>query len=424
MRALFLQILLLSLWSMPHAHAANETKSSSAAEELAPTREEPSSETVEPSAETKELPPASEGSSSESPAAPQVESIPDRIDRWMQSVVLLINGPGWCSGVVIDDQGTVATAYHCVASGLRTEVHTRSGERGIAKTTAVKPRDDIALIVVPEFAGKVPALSLREDEPRQGERVFGLGHPFAPFSNRTPAMEDMLTWSVSSGIVSNVGPRLIQTDAALNPGNSGGPVVDESGQIIGITSRKIGGDNVAFLSTASNVDRLIEAPGKPSLLGGTVGLGLSAVFHNDSESYPGLGLSLNTAIRDTLVVNAGLILSGATPSDAVQLGSTWSPVWETTLALRRTLGRGHFSTAIEVGAGFLGSRTLYRTGYDETQKLWRTGSSTHVDSQFFGRFLMGSTAIRVAVVPDRQNNLGGGLYLLALDFGLPTMVVY
>jgi len=352
------------------------------------------------------------------------ESLPDRVDRWMQSVVLLINGPGWCSGVVIDDKGTVATAYHCVASGLRTEVRTRDGNRGIAKTVATRPRDDIALLHVPELAGKVPALSIRNEEPRQGERVYGLGHPFAPFADRTPAMEGMLTWSVSSGIVSNVGPRLIQTDAALNPGNSGGPVVDETGQIIGITSRKLGGDNVAFLSSAANLDRLVESPNGPSLVGGTVGMAVSAVFHNDSEAFPGIGLSLNTAIRDTVVLNAGLILSGGTPSDAVQMGSVWSPVWETTVALRQSLGRGHFSTALEVGAGFLGSRSVYRTQYDEGSRLWRTGTSTHIDHQFFGRFLMGGTAIRAAMVPNRQNSLGGAIYLLALDFGLPTLLVY
>ncbi len=358
------------------------------------------------------------------------DELPDRVDKWMESVVLLINGPGWCSGVVIDEKGTVATAYHCVASGLRTEVQTRTGERGIGKTVAVKPKDDIALVMVSEFAGTVPALVISKAEPRQGERVFGLGHPFAPFANRTPAMEGMLNWSISSGIISNVGPRLIQTDAALNPGNSGGPVVDEEGQIVGITSRKLGGDNVAFLSTAANLNRLIDAhkmnEDKPSVLGGTVGMGISAVFHNDSESLPGLGLSLNTAIRDTVVFNAGFILNGATASDAVQMGSVWAPVWETTVGLRQSLGRGHFSTAIEVGAGFLGSRSIYRTQYNEKARLWRTGTAQHVDHQFFGRFVMGGTAIRLAMVPGRKNRntVGESIYLLALDFGLPTLAVY
>ena len=113
-----------------------------------------SDESVAPQAEES---PASPGP--EKPAAPQSDgsalpsqSLPDRVELWMESVVLLITGPGWCSGVVIDDKGTVATAYHCIASGLKSEVHTRSGRRFIAKTVAAEPINDIALISVPGYA--------------------------------------------------------------------------------------------------------------------------------------------------------------------------------------------------------------------------------------------------------------------------------
>ena len=75
------------------------------------------------------------------PAAP----LPDRVDQWMESVVLLVTGPGWCTGVVIDDKDPVLTAYHCIASGRRSEVRLRSGEQFIGNTIAAVPRDDIAL---------------------------------------------------------------------------------------------------------------------------------------------------------------------------------------------------------------------------------------------------------------------------------------
>ena len=42
------------------------------------------------------------------------------VDEWLDSVVLLLTGPAWCSGVLIDDQGTVATAYHCVSKWTET----------------------------------------------------------------------------------------------------------------------------------------------------------------------------------------------------------------------------------------------------------------------------------------------------------------
>ena len=106
------------------------------------------------------------------------DSLPDRVERWMDSVVLLVIGPGWCSGVVIDEEGTVATAYHCVASGLRSEVHTQAGMRHMGKTIAARPKDDIALISVPGLAGTVAPLTIRDSTPRRGETVYGLGHHF------------------------------------------------------------------------------------------------------------------------------------------------------------------------------------------------------------------------------------------------------
>ena len=60
-----------------------------------------------------------------------------------------------------------------------------------------------------------------------------MGHPYAPYANR-PKMEGTLLWVLSTGIISQVGTTFLQTDAALNPGNSGGPSFNEKGEIIGI----------------------------------------------------------------------------------------------------------------------------------------------------------------------------------------------
>jgi len=359
-------------------------------------------------------------------------SLPDRVDVWMNSVVLLITGPGWCSGVVIDTEGTVATAYHCVASGLKSEIHTRDGRRFMGKMIAAEPINDLALVSVPELAGVVAPLKVREDAPRQGETVYGLGHPFAPFADRTPAMKGMLNWSITSGIVSAVGPRLIQTDAALNPGNSGGPVVDEAGRIIGITSRKLGGDNVAFLSHANNVRGLQESRKKPSIFGGTVGAGFSLYMPQGADAYPGFGLGIGSTIRDRVVVGAGFILDGQSESDAAQYGFVWKPAWEVNAGLKQTLGRGHFSTAVEVGAGFIGSQTMSRVSVDSASSTARVSTQRRVDHMFYGRFLVGGMGIRVVYIPDAPDSparegtalAGQPTMLLVFDFGLPTLATY
>lgn len=355
--------------------------------------------------------------------ASATDSLPDRVERWMDSVVLLIVGPGWCSGVVIDDEGTVATAYHCVASGLRSEVHTHDGMRHMGKTVAALPKDDIALLSVPGLAGTVPPLEIRDSTPRRGETVYGLGHPFAPFADRSAAMEGMLTWSVTRGIVSNVGPRLLQTDAALNPGNSGGPVVDEDGRIVGITSRKLGGDNVAFLSTAKNLQGLVDSGKKPRLIGGVVGMNLSIVMPQDT-SASGIGLGLGTTIRDRVVLNGEIFLSGVSEDAAIRYGDIWTPAWALTGGLKQALGRGHFHSALEVGGGLVGSQTFQRGPYLETERRWSTAVERDVDQSIYARFSFGGAGIRMVALPWRDEALGGATYMVVLDLGLPALMTY
>jgi len=337
--------------------------------------------------------------------ASEAESVPDRIDHWMDSVVLLITGPAWCTGVVIDDDGAVATAYHCVASGLRSEIRTRNGDSFLGHMVAADPQNDIAILEVPDLGGVVPTMDIREDPPRQGEVVYGLGHPFAPAAGRNLAMEGMLQWSVSKGVVSAVGPRLIQTDAALNPGNSGGPVVDESGRIIGITSRKLSGDNIAFLSAAENLRKLRSTPVPPLLLGGTLGMGISNLVPVDLNAAQSFQLNLQVAVRDRVVLTGALGLGTDARSVAMERGSSWFPEYELTGALRQRFGRGLWSTALEVGGGVLGSQG-YFSSYDEESHVWsilpglgEVGPSVH------GRLLVGGIGLRVVVLPQGRDGI-------------------
>ena len=148
---------------------------------------------------------------------------------WLDAVVLLLDGPALCAGVVVNPTGVVATAYHCVAAGGHPVVEWRDGTRARGTVYARDPARDLALVRV-ERSGLV-ALEVREDDPVVGERVYGMGHPYG---NATVGrLEGVLRWSVTEGIVSAVGPWVIQTDTALNPGNSGGPVVDAQGRVTG-----------------------------------------------------------------------------------------------------------------------------------------------------------------------------------------------
>lgn len=364
------------------------------------------------------------------------DDLPDRVETWMEHVVLLLTGPAWCTGVVIDDKGTVATAYHCVASGLRTEIRTRKGGYYVGKMIAADPKNDIALVSAPELGAFMTGMPIREDAPRQGESVYGLGHPFAPAAGRTLAMEGMLQWSVTAGIVSAVGPRLIQTDTALNPGNSGGPVVDGNGQIVGIASRKLSGDNVAFLSAASNLKKLLESKWRPSVLGGQFTVGLTSISPAEAHSVSALGLMIGMVFRDRLVLQGALGGGRAARSYAMEQGWAWAPTAELLGAVRQRFGRGTWSSALDVGAGVLSS-TTWVSDYDDQAHTWTfLQSPAELGLEVFGRFHIGGLGLRYMVMPQGRAGLTSDpqaaalraaegrdeqapSYLLALDIDLP-----
>ena len=370
--------------------------------------------------------------------ADERQDLPDDIDQWMKSVVLLLTGPAWCTGAVIDDAGTVATAYHCVASGLKVEVRTRSGDQYFGRMISADPDNDIALLRIPELAGTVPALALRDQAPRQGEAIYGLGHPFAPVAGRTLAMEGMLQWSVSAGIVSNVGPRLIQTDAALNPGNSGGPALDRDGRVVGIASRKLSGDNVAFLSSITNLHKLIADGARPSWFGGQINLGLGSMSPVVVGASQSLALRISAIVRDRIVMEGSYSISGSARSTAMERGQAWAPMADVTLGVRQRIGRGNFSTAIDAGGGLMQTREWFASFNGSTASPWTiVPASEEVAPVAYVRVGMGGIGLRLISLPNGLGSLveaappsgfndirpgDGPLYVVSIDLDVPGVV--
>ncbi|MFZ5481692.1 MAG: S1C family serine protease [Myxococcota bacterium] len=261
------------------------------------------------------------------------------IDVWLDSVVLLRTGSSMCAGVLIEGRpGVVATAYHCVASGMRPLVvfHDRSEAKG--EVIARDPAHDLALVRVET---ERPGLPLREGSPSVGERVYGMGHPYGTVA--AGKLEGLLEWSVAEGIVSAVGTWLIQTDTPLNPGNSGGPLVDEQGRVVGIVSRKIDAEGLTFAARADDVAKLAGAPDMGSWVGGTWGLGVG-LFSGPDTVPAGTAF---VAVRERIVARAwlGVGVSRAAPEASVELD------------LRQRVGRGNMSTTFDVGGGVRAGET-------------------------------------------------------------------
>lgn len=256
---------------------------------------------------------------------------------WLDAVVLLVTGPSWCSGVIVDPSGTIATAYHCVANGAKPRVESHDGQVWIGEVVARDPAHDLALIRVKPDA-PLPFLPLRSQDPALGERLWAIGHPFASASGGK--LEGVLRWSISEGIVAAVGAWYLQTDAALNPGNSGGPLVDGEGRVVGIVSRKLTGDNVAFAARTTYLSQLEASPTRGSVFGGTYGLGPGLLLTADSLYITG---NVWISVRDRAVVRgwAGISTEGAFPLGAA------------TVEFRQRFGRGALTGTVDLGGGAL-----------------------------------------------------------------------
>ena len=137
------------------------------------------------------------------------------------------------AGVIVRADGRILTAYHLVATAEEVEVGLPDGRRHIADVLGVDPEIDLAVLQI-NAASDLAALPFADDDAlRPGDVVFAIGNPFG--LRRTATM----------GIVSDVGrrglglhqvERFIQTDAAFNPGSSGGPLVNARGELVGINS--------------------------------------------------------------------------------------------------------------------------------------------------------------------------------------------
>src|SRR5213593_2507115 len=137
------------------------------------------------------------------------------------------------AGFIIDAGGIVLTVAHAVPGEDRVEVGFSDGRRLAGKVIGRDPRTDLAVVRV-EGAGDLPALRLGDSDPvRVGEIVLALGHPYG------------LLGAVSLGIVSWKGQPpegglpgfdFLHTDALVNPGSSGGPLVNLAGEVIGVNS--------------------------------------------------------------------------------------------------------------------------------------------------------------------------------------------
>jgi S1-C subfamily serine protease len=205
-----------------------------------------------------------------SPAATQASGafgrIPDIVQKAQPSIVTVFAAggsgtQGIGSGVVYRSNGTILTNNHVVAGATRLEVGFADGSRVAGRVMATDPDTDLAVIRVDRDG--LPAAKFQPALPRVGSLAVVLGSPLG-FEN-----------TVTAGIVSGLHRQipgsasetralvdLIQTDAAISPGNSGGAVVDSSGAVLGISVAYVppqqGAVAVGFAIPAATATRVAD----------------------------------------------------------------------------------------------------------------------------------------------------------------------
>lgn len=145
---------------------------------------------------------------------------------------------GSASGIIVRQDGTILTNDHVVRGEARVMVNLASGKEVPAKSLGGDPTLDLAVLKVDGASYPVAALG-DSDNLQVGQIVIAIGNPYGFERTVTLGVLSALRRSIPGGGLSL--SNLIQTDAAIYPGNSGGPLLDSSGNVIGINTVVVGG---------------------------------------------------------------------------------------------------------------------------------------------------------------------------------------
>src|SRR5882724_1212440 len=153
-------------------------------------------------------------------------------DFWMDPVP--VEGAG--SGFIIDAKGYILTNFHVVEGAQTIEVVLGDQSRHSAKFIGADQRNDVALIKIEPGNKPLSVLALGDSAGLQvGQKVLAIGNPFGFQSTLTTGVVSALGRTVQTGQNTLI-DEAIQTDAAINRGNSGGPLINTHGEVIGINS--------------------------------------------------------------------------------------------------------------------------------------------------------------------------------------------
>ena len=150
------------------------------------------------------------------------------------------------SGFIINEEGYILTNYHVIQGAQEISVTLSNDVTTTAQVVNYDENQDVAMIKITDESVEIPAtVELGDSDALQpGEEVIAIGTPLSTELSSTVTKGIISATSRSVAVESGVTMNLIQTDAAINAGNSGGPLVNTKGEVVGINSSKISGEAV------------------------------------------------------------------------------------------------------------------------------------------------------------------------------------
>lgn len=190
------------------------------------------------------------------------------------------------SGIIIDKQGYILTNYHVISGAQKITITFNNKKTAAAKVVNYDASLDVAVIKVTDANVTMPGVAElgTSSESQVGDPVVAIGNPMGLefFGSVTSGVISALNRQVN--VENSKTQTLIQTDAAINSGNSGGPLVNSLGQVIGITSSKLtgGAEGIGFAIPIDLVKPKISSLTKQMVV---LGVSVSDVSKDDASQY-------------------------------------------------------------------------------------------------------------------------------------------
>lgn len=166
---------------------------------------------------------------------------------------------GFGTGFFVNAEGYVITNFHVVDAGKKIQVEYQNNKHD-AKVIKVDPTNDLALLKV-DFAPKAFLNFRGGKQVKTGEEVVAIGFPFYGMVSTHP---NVTTGTISSVVGLGDDSRLLQTTAPVQPGNSGGPLLDSSGNVVGVVVAKL--DAVAVVKATGDIPQNINFAIRPPIV--------------------------------------------------------------------------------------------------------------------------------------------------------------